>query len=221
MATVLITGANRGIGRQLAADLAARGDRVIGTARAPVPADLAHAMDWRALDVTDPDGFNHLSDIDRVDTLICNAGVYADKGDALETGFGAETWAHCLAVNVTGVFLTVQALLPALRAAAPGARVAVIASAMGSSARAPGGSYIYRASKAAAVNLARNLAADLAADGIAVGSYHPGWVRTDMGGPGADIDVAQSSAGLIARIDALGPGHTGVFEDWRGNAVPF
>jgi NAD(P)-dependent dehydrogenase (short-subunit alcohol dehydrogenase family) len=220
MATVLITGANRGIGRQLAVDLAARGDRVIGTARAVVPSDIA-GMDWRALDVTDPVTFNHLSDIDRIDTLICNAGVYPDKGMATETGYPPEIWAQAFAVNVTGVSLTVQAVLPALRAAAPGARVAVIASAMGSSARAPGGSHAYRASKAAAVNLARNLAADLAPLGIAVGAYHPGWVRTDMGGPAADIGVAEASAGLIARIGALGPRHTGVFEDWRGNAIPF
>jgi NAD(P)-dependent dehydrogenase (short-subunit alcohol dehydrogenase family) len=79
---------------------------------------------------------------------------------------------------------------------------------MGSSDRAAnGGSYIYRASKAAATNLGRNLATDLAPRGIAVGIYHPGWVRTDMGGTGADISLEESVAGLMARFDALVAGH--------------
>jgi NAD(P)-dependent dehydrogenase (short-subunit alcohol dehydrogenase family) len=98
--------------------------------------------------------------------------------------------------------------------------VAVIASVMGSQARAPGGSYIYRSSKAAAVNVARNLAADLQPEGIAVGAYHPGWVRTDMGGSGADIDVLTSAKGLSARFDALSVASTGCFESYDGTTIP-
>jgi NAD(P)-dependent dehydrogenase (short-subunit alcohol dehydrogenase family) len=128
-------------------------------------------------------------------------------------------WAEMFAVNVTGAFLTVQALLPNLRAAG-NARIALISSQMGSTTRAPGGSYIYRASKAALVNLGRNLAADLGREGIAVGIYHPGWVRTDMGGAGADIDPATAAAGLLARIDALTPASSGCFETWDGRALP-
>jgi NAD(P)-dependent dehydrogenase (short-subunit alcohol dehydrogenase family) len=92
---------------------------------------------------------------------------------------------------------------------------------MASSERAPGGAYIYRASKAAATNLARNLAVDLKPRGIAVGAYHPGWVRTDMGGPKAAIDVEDSTEGLMRRFDALSLATTGVFEDYRGEAIPF
>ncbi len=113
-----------------------------------------------------------------------------------------------------------QALLPALRQS-PRGRVAIIASRMGSDARAPGGAYIYRASKAAAINLGRNLAVDLAPQGIAVGIYHPGWVRTDMGGAGADIDIATSVAGLVARFDALEIGDTGCFRDHDGSPIAF
>ena len=118
-----------------------------------------------------------------------------------------------------GVFLTIQTLLPNLRAAH--GKIAIIASAMGSDARAPGGSYIYRASKAAALNLGRNLAADLRGEGIAVGIYHPGWVKTEMGGPAAEISTAQSVAGLAQRFAALDVTTTGCFESYDGTAIPF
>jgi NAD(P)-dependent dehydrogenase (short-subunit alcohol dehydrogenase family) len=109
------------------------------------------------------------------------------------------------------VFLTIQSLLPNLRAA-PAARIAIVSSQMASHTRAPGGSYIYRASKAAVLNLGRNLATDLKPEGIAVGIYHPGWVRTDMGGPEADIPVDAAVRGLAARFDALSLDTSGTFE---------
>ena len=84
-----------------------------------------------------------------------------------------------------------------------------------------GGSYIYRASKAAALNLGRNLAADLRSDGIAVGIYHPGWVQTDMGGSSADITVDQAAEGLINRFEDLSVETTGCFETWDGKAHPY
>ena len=121
--------------------------------------------------------------------------------------------------NVSGVFLTVQALLPALRAA--GGKIAVISSQMGSSEKASGGSYIYRASKAASANLARNLAADLRGDGIAVAAFHPGWVRTDMGGSSAAISPEESATGLVAEIEALSLANTGAFLNWDGRPHPF
>ena len=122
--------------------------------------------------------------------------------------------------NVAGVFFSARAFLAQLEAELPG-KIAVVSSVMASQARAPGGAYIYRASKAAATNVARNLAAELKSRGIAVGAYHPGWVRTDMGGGAADIDVGESADGLLARFDALSMATTGVFEDYRGQAIPF
>ena len=91
---------------------------------------------------------------------------------------------------------------------------------MASDTHAPGGSYIYRASKAAVLNLGRNLASDLAGE-VAVGIYHPGWVQTDMGGASAAITVAESVAGLVARFDALSPESTGCFETWDGRTLDF
>lgn len=213
---VVITGASRGIGRALADHY---GDRdVVGTAtRPPEGSGLV------ALDLTDPEAVGALSRSlagRPVELLICNAGVFLDRTQPLDGGYPAAQWAETFAVNVTGVFLTIQALLPNLRAAG-GAKIAIISSQLGSDTKASGGSYIYRASKAASLNLGRNLAADLKPEGIAVGIYHPGWVRTDMGGRGADISEREAAEGLSARFDALDLSTTGCFETWDGRAHPF
>jgi len=213
---VVITGASRGIGAELGNRYRAEGHRVTGTGR-------RGGGDLVALDVMRPESVAdfaaHLGGR-AVDLLVCNAGIYPDKGQELDGGYPAPMWAETFATNVTGVFLTVQSLLPNLRAAG-GARIAIISSQMASHTRAPGGSYIYRASKAAALNLGRNLAADLAPEGIAVGIYHPGWVRTDMGGDAAEIGVGEAAEGLIARFDALDMEETGCFRTWDGREYPF
>lgn len=216
--TVLITGATRGIGAALH-DLYARQDaaEVIGTYRGHAPKEGR----WIALDVTNPDDQIQMAralDGEAVDLLVCNAGVYLDKGMKLADDYGAEVWADTFAANVTGVFLTVQALLPQLQMAET-AKIAVIASQMGSTSRASGGSYAYRASKAAAINLGRNLAADLQEIGIAVGIYHPGWVRTDMGGGKAHLSEADSARGLKARFDELDLDGTGACLNWDGSRL--
>ena len=212
---VLITGANRGIGAGLVAAYKASGATVTATAR--------DAPGMTRLDVTDARSLGAVSaqlGTGALDLLVCNAGVYLDKDESLADGFAPALWAESFAVNVTGVFLSVQAFLPHLaRATAP--RIAIIASQMGSSTRAPGGSYIYRASKAAAINLGRNLATDLKPRGIAVGVYHPGWVQTDMGGASAEITTAKAVAGLVARFAALDLARTGCFETWDGRAHSF
>ena len=217
--TILITGANRGIGRALLDGYRAEGTEAIGTAR-------SGQAGLELLDVTDPASHRDLAARlagRPIGALVCNAGVYADKGQRLEDGYPADIWAESFAVNVTGVFLTVQALLPNLRAAAAGglARIAILSSQMASHTRAPGGSYAYRASKAAALNLGRNLATDLRAEGIAVGIYHPGWVQTEMGGASAEIAPDVAAAGLRVRFAALDMATTGCFETWDGQSHPY
>ncbi|GAA6190312.1 SDR family NAD(P)-dependent oxidoreductase [Phaeobacter sp. NW0010-22] len=205
---VVITGANRGIGKAMAERYRAAGHSVTGTAR-----DGSEAV---TLDVTDTAQHADMAQKlngQPIDLLICNAGVYLDKGQSID-GYAPEMWAQSFAANVTGVFLTVQALLPNLRAAK--GKIAIISSQMASHTRAPGGSYIYRASKAAALNLGRNLSKDLETDGIAVGIYHPGWVKTDMGGEAGDITVDASADGLLARFEALNSNTSGCFETWDG-----
>lgn len=206
---VVVTGSSRGIGRELKTRLAERGDRVTGTSR-------DHSSGTR-LDVSEPGQqarFAAQIKGDPVDLLICNAGVYLDKTMSI-SDYTAEVWAKSLAVNVTGVFLSVQAMLPNLKlASAP--KIAIISSQMASHARAPGGSYAYRASKAAALNIGRNLATDLKPEGIAVGIYHPRWVRTDMGGDEGDISVEESAEGLMQQFDELTLETSGCFHTWDG-----
>ncbi|WP_372838431.1 SDR family NAD(P)-dependent oxidoreductase [Phaeovulum sp.] len=212
---VLVTGANRGIGAALVAHYRGAGQSVIGTSRKP-------GDGFERLDVTDPESHARLARRlagKPLSLLICNAGVYPDKGQRLEDGYPAALWAAGLATNVTGVFLTIQTLLPNLRAAK--GKIAIMSSQMASQARAPGGSYIYRASKAAVLNLGRNLAVDLAPAGIAIGIYHPGWVKTGMGGSGAEISAEESAAGLAARFEALSVATTGCFESLDGTPIPF
>jgi len=214
---VLITGANRGIGRAMFDQYSAAGDQVIGTTRGGASGD-----DWITLDVTDRASHRAMAarmGAAPLDLLICNAGVYLDKGQELDRGYPARQWADTFAANVGGVFQTIQTLLPNLRAAK--GKIAIISSIMASSTTAPGGSYIYRSSKAAVLNLGRNLAVDLKPDGVAVGIYHPGWVRTDMGGSTADISVEESVTGLTTRFAALDVSTTGCFEFWDGSTHPF
>ena len=213
--TILITGATRGIGAGLADQYRAAGEEVIGTGRS-AGAEVT-------LDVTLPSHHQQLAETlgdQAIDLLICNAGVYLDKGHKLDEGFGADLWAQTFAANVTGVFLTIQALLPHVRRS-PAGKIAIIGSQMGSAERAGGGSYVYRASKGAVLNLGRNLALDLKAEGIAVGIYHPGWVRTDMGSDAADISVHESVNGLVARFDELDLTNAGRFQMWDGAEIPF
>ena len=211
MTLSVVTGASRGIGAALRSRL---GGEVIGTS-------TSGGSDLVRLDLTRPDFRPLLEAVAGrpLDVLVCNAGLFRDRHEQLDDGYPAAMWAEELAVNVSGVFLTVQALLPALRAA--GGKIAVISSQMGSSEKASGGSYIYRASKAASANLARNLAADLRGDGIAVAAFHPGWVRTDMGGSSAAISPEESATGLAAEIEALSLANTGAFLNWDGRPHPF
>ena len=214
--TVLITGANRGIGRGLYDHYRDLGMDVIGTSR-------AGQAPFAQLDVCDASSLRALA-LDHagvpIDLLVCNAGVYLDKLQSLGDGYPPEMWAATFAANTTGVFQTIQTLLPNLRAA-KSTRIAIISSNMASQTRAPGGSYIYRASKAAVLNIGRNLAKDLAPENIAVGIYHPGWVRTDMGGQEADISLAQSVTGLARQFQDLNLSKTGCFEGWDGRQLQF
>ncbi len=148
---IVIKGANRGIGQAIAARYRDAGHDVTACAR--------DGKGFFPLDVTDPDQQATLAqelEGRPVDLLVCNAGVYLDKGQNLAGGYPPQMWADSFATNVTGVFLTVQSLLPNLQMT-DGAKIAIISSQMASQTYAPGGSYIYRASKAAALNLGRNL----------------------------------------------------------------
>ena len=218
--TLLICGASRGIGREMVRQAAARGDRVIATVRGDVEALQDDADLVLRCDITDEAALTAVAAAaGEIDVLVVNAGVYRGRGGIDADDMGADAWSEVLMTNVAGPFLAVRALLGNLRA--PGGKIAIISSVMASSTQAPGGSYIYRASKAGATNVARNLAVELKPRCIAVGAYHPGWVRTDMGGSSASVGVEDSVAGLLNRFDALDMGSSGVFEDFQGQTIPF
>jgi NAD(P)-dependent dehydrogenase (short-subunit alcohol dehydrogenase family) len=228
--TVLITGANRGIGLALAKHYASSGDAVLATARTPNAAtELARLaagnpeVTIEALDVTDDASIAVLSKRlagKPIDVLICNAGVIGPRESIPTSKYSHAIWHEVLSTNVAGPYQTVQALLSNLEKAT-GAKIALISSSMGSTSRADGGYYAYRASKAGLANLAANLAVDLRGRRIAVAAYHPGWVRTDMGGPSATLDAATSARGLASRIERLSLATSGVFEDYSGRPIPY
>lgn len=228
MPTALVTGANRGVGLEIARRLAADGTDVIACARdGDIPGAETNARLFPAtLDVTDAASLDAIAARlakAELDLLVCNAGKLIGRGGLDDPAYTPEAFAEVLAVNVTGVFMTIQACLPAIRrgGGGRGGKIAVISSQMGSSARAKGNAFLYRASKAAATNLAASISHGLKEEGIAVGAYHPGWVRTDMGGGGADISAEESAAGLAARFDALSIETTGCFEFYSGEPIPF
>ena len=221
--TVLIAGASRGIGLEMARQAKARGDRVIASVRSEASGEaLAGIADQIVqFDVTDEDAIRATaaSIAAPIDLLIINAGIYRGRGALDAEDSGAEAWADVLMTNVAGPFLVARAFVAQVEAA--GGKICILSSKMGSSELAPGNAYLYRASKAGATNVACNLAAELAPRGVAVGSYHPGWVQTDMGGSGADLTVEESAAGLLARFDSLSLKTTGAFEDYAGEPIPF
>jgi len=223
--TAVIVGANRGIGLEMVRQIAARGDRVIATVRresdkaAPLAAGAALAL---TADVTEPATLEAAAAKveGAVDLLVLNAGVLNSYGGIEDPSHDRWAWQTVLMTNVAGPFFATRAFLKHLKRA-EAAKIAILTSRMGSNELAKGNAFPYRASKAGATNVARNLAAALASDGISVGAYHPGWVRTAMGGASADTPVEASVAGLLARIDALGPETTGAIEDYLGTPIPY
>jgi len=230
MARWLISGAGRGIGLQLTRLVLERGDEVLAGVRDPAKAAALESLRGQAggrlqvlaLDVADETSIAAAKARvgDRpIDVLVNNAGVIGpERQSSIDMDFAG--FLRTLDVNTLGPIRLVQAFLPNLRAA-EGAKVATLTSRMGSLSLTASSHAAYRASKAAANKLMQALATDLRPEGISVVALHPGWVRTDMGGPGAEIGVEESAAGLLKVIDGLGVGSTGQFRDWQGEVLPW
>ena len=216
--TFLITGANRGIGLEMTRQAVARGDRVIACTRnARESSDLlalaeqSGSVTVLGLDVRAEKDIKQIAaGLKRpIDILVCNAGTLNGYGGLQAPDHDTASVANVLMTNIAGVFFTARSFLPHVLNGAPG-KIVIISSIMGSQELADSNAPIYRASKAAATNLARTMAVELAAQGVAVGAYHPGWVRTDMGGPQASTSPQDSAAGLLTRFDALSLATTGI-----------
>ena len=218
----LIVGASRGLGRGLAGSLLKRGWRVTATQRSPSSALALLAADALRIETVDIDDDTAVAALrdrladERFDLVFVVAGVATRAGEP----------AHAVARNVAAqVFLT-NAISPIRFAEsfadriAPGGVLAFMSSILGSVAlNDSGGWESYRASKAALNTLARSFALRHRADGFGVLLMHPGWVRTDMGGANADIDVETSVAGMVEVIDArLGKAGC-VYLDYRGETL--
>lgn len=231
METVVITGANRGIGLELSRQAAQRGDRVIACCRNPDGAttlgELANkheALEVHHLIVDDTESVAAFAaglDGAPVDVLINNAGVMGPPAaqQSLEQ-MDFEGWAECFAVNAMAPLCVLQALRPNLEAAKP-AKAVTITSQMGAIAVDMRFALAYCTSKAAVNKLMRLIAPEIAASGVIVSLIHPGWVRTDMGGSDADLAPAESASGIWKVIDGLGPDDAGTFYSWTGESHPW
>ncbi len=220
MASVLITGANRGIGLELARLYSGRGWQVIGVCRQSSPEldDIADRV-IDGIDVTrqeDVAGLVGMLKDDHLDLLINNAGLLQDEKlgsidfDSIRTQ---------MEVNAYAPLRVVEALLPNLR---EGGKIANITSRMGSIAdNDSGGRYGYRASKAALNAFGKSLAMDLKPRGIAVAQLHPGYVKTRMVNFGGLITPEEAARGLAARIDGLNLENTGSFWHSNGDQLPW
>lgn len=225
--TILVTGAARGIGLELARRYAESGRDVIATVRSLDNADALRAcasphLTVAQLDVTGEESIRQIQRTlaDRpIDILINNAGVFGGDRQSLENADYA-AWLRTFEVNSIAPFRVTTALLPNLRLS-DRPRVVALSSQMGSLQRASGGSYAYRSSKAALNKVMQVLAVELRSAGIVVCPVHPGWVRTDMGGESGEISVEECVRGLVALIDDLSLDKSGRFWTWNGREHPW
>ncbi|WP_420410397.1 SDR family oxidoreductase [Hoeflea sp.] len=221
MTTILITGTNRGIGLELAKQALEKGWTVYGSARQEVADADAHICDHPQFhnlffDVTDHDAVRSAaaSISEPIDILINNAGIIGpQRQSTLDMDF--DGFAHTLAVNTLAPLAVAQAFLPHLKRSA-NPRIITVSSQMGRMSYAKSDRIAYRASKAAVNKVMQGLATDLEPQGIAVALVHPGWVRTDMGGSGADIAPVESAGGILALAETLRLDGTGKFYNWDG-----
>lgn len=220
MPTVLITGANRGIGLALAEAMAARGDRVLATARegADVAALQRVASEVLPLEVTDDASVEALAGRlagTPIDLLVNNAGILAN--DDLDD-FDPQVFMRQIEVNALGPLRVTRALRPNL-AAAGSPRIVCITSRMGSMAdNTSGRMYGYRASKAALNAVVKSLSIDLPWPVYAV---HPGWVATRMTNDHGPLTPQQSAAAILVLLDRLGAAETGRFFHCEGHELPW
>ena len=222
--TVLITGANRGLGLEFARQYAADGWQVIGTARKPEQADELNAL---SVEVAQLDVVNQAS-VDAlveslegrpIDLLINNAGIFPRVNKIEEINF--DDYSRTIAVNTLGPVRVTRALLPNLRRG-EGRTIVNITSRLGSiSLNDFGVFYGYRESKAALNMFTKSLAIELGPEEFTCLTIHPGWVKTDMGGENADLTPEESVSGMRDVIKKLGPSDSGTYWAYSGEEVPW
>ncbi|MFL6574505.1 MAG: SDR family oxidoreductase [Burkholderiales bacterium] len=220
MSTILITGAGRGLGLELARQYARDGWRVIGTVREGDLKDVG--AESLKVDVTDFDGVKALQAElkgEALDVLFCNAGIIGKRGMALGS-FDYAEWEKVLRVNVLGAAAVIEALVENV-AASERKTIAVMSSRLGSISETSGMTLPYSTSKAALNLLAKALAETLRPRGVIVAALSPGWVRTDMGGQGAPLAPEVSVRGLRKVLGGLRREDSGKFFSHDGSQIPW
>ncbi len=231
MKTLLITGANRGLGLEFCSQYAKLGWQVLACCRnlnqaielnklaAEFPLINVHELDVLNRNSVDDLAVQHAGIA--IDLLICNAGIYGDKRGQ---GFGNldyDEWMNSLETNLLGVVKVAEAFIANLKRAQDPI-IAVLSSQMASiEDNGSGGSLLYRSSKAALNATMKSVAIDLQSDNVGVMIFHPGWVKTDMGGPNALINAETSVAGMIQQIEKFEISQTGHFIKYDGKILPW
>lgn len=231
MSSVLITGANRGLGLELARQYGCEGWRVFACCRDPdeaadlqaLAAESHGRLTLHALEVTDHSQIERLARELRdqpLDVLLNNAGLYGPRKMVLGQ-IDYQKWADVLAVNVMAPLKMVECFLDHV-GRSQRKIIACISSAMGSMAQnTDGRHYLYRSSKAALNCVVKSLAIDLRDRHIIAVALNPGWVQTDMGGPSADLTPAESIAGMRQVLGRLRLEDSGKFLSYDGSEVPW
>jgi NAD(P)-dependent dehydrogenase (short-subunit alcohol dehydrogenase family) len=230
MLTIAVSGANRGLGLEFARQYAQEGARVFAGARHPEKAhDLnrfAAQSDGRlavyALDVAHDasvEAFAANVGTAPIDVVIANAGYFGGDRQHRLDDVDYEEFLYTLSVNAVGALRFGGALAANLQRAK--GKFIAVTSGMGSIAEDGSGYLAYRASKAALNMIMRTLAHDLAGAGVICLPMSPGWARTDMGGPEAPQDPADTVAAMRARIAELTPADSGRFLNWKGEERPW
>ena len=223
--SILITGSNRGIGLELVKESLSKNFSVIGTFRNKENSQELFQLSSNNIKLFEMDVVDEKSVLDvsknihnPIDYLICNAGINNGYGSIFDQDHTHEKMLEVLNVNVIGSILTVKHFSKILN---KDAKIILISSIMGVQNHSGSSATIYRASKAAVNNIMISISEEFKSKKITVASFHPGWVRTDMGGPNATLSTKESASSLIKNFENLTFENTGKFFNYDGTMMNF
>ena len=223
--TILITGSNRGIGLELVKESLSKNFSVIGTFRNKENSQELFQLSSNNIKLFEMDVVDEKSVLDvsknihnPIDYLICNAGINNGYGSIFDQDHTHEKMLEVLNVNVIGSILTIKHFSKILN---KDAKIILISSIMGVQNHSGSSATIYRASKAAVNNIMISISEEFKSKKITVASFHPGWVRTDMGGPNATLSTKESASSLIKNFENLTFENTGKFFNYDGTMMNF